>query len=80
MALSAAFLALTPGTSLDGVVVIMIGSASLGVFAPMAMMFWQKVTTPKELLELGVPRAGIAAAVLLAVANLGFLARGIHFG
>ena len=80
VALSAAFLALTPGTSLDAVVVIMIGSASLGVFAPMAMMFWQKVTTPKELLELGVPRAGIAAAVLLAVANLGFLARGIHFG
>ena len=80
VALSAAFLAFTPGTSLGGAVVIMIGSASLGVFAPMAMMFWQKVTTPKDLLDLGVPRAGIAAAVVLAVGNLFVLARGVHFG
>lgn len=80
VALSATFLALTPGTSIDAVVAIMLGSASLGVFAPMAMMFWQKVNTPKEPLELGVPRAGIAAAVVLALGNLLVLARGIQFG
>ncbi len=80
VALSAAYLALTPGTSSNAVFAIMIGSASLGVFAPMAMMFWQKVTMAKELLALDVPRAGIVAAVAMAVGNLLVLARGIHFG
>ncbi len=80
VALSAAYLALTPGTSSDAVFAILIGSASLGVFAPMAMMFWQKVTTPKELLELGLPRAGITAAIAVALGNLLILTRGIHFG
>jgi hypothetical protein len=80
VALSAAYLAFTPGTSSDAVFAIMIGSASLGVFAPMAMMFWQKVTTAKELLAIGAPRAGIVAAVAMALGNLLVLARGIHFG
>jgi len=58
----------------------MIGAAALGVFAPMAMLFWQKVRTTKELLELGVPRAGITAAAILALVNLLVLTRGIHRG
>lgn len=58
----------------------MLGAASLGVFAPMAMMFWQKVTTAKELPELGVPRAGITTAAILALVNLLVLARGVHLG
>ncbi len=80
VALNAAFLAFTPGTSIDAVVAIMAGSASLGVFAPMAMMFWQRVNTSKEPLQLGVPRAGVAAAVVLALINLLILARGIQLG
>jgi hypothetical protein len=58
----------------------MVGTASLGAFAPMAMIFWQKVRATKHLLELGTPRAGIAAAVALALGNLLVLARGVHFG
>ncbi len=80
VALGAAFLALTPGTSPGAVLAIMLGSASLGVFAPMAMIFWRKVSPRKELLELTVPRAGIAAAVLIALVNLLVLARGVHLG
>jgi hypothetical protein len=80
MALVGAYLAFTPATSSAAVFAIMVGTASLGVFAPMAMMFWQKVQTTKHLLELRTPRAGIAAAVALALGNLLVLARGIHFG
>jgi hypothetical protein len=58
----------------------MVGTASLGVFAPIAMMFWQKVQTTKQLLELGVPRAGVAAAVAMALGNLLVMARGVHLG
>ena len=79
VALSAGFLMLTAGTSSDAVFAIIIGSASLGVFAPMAMLFWQKVGTAKEPLELSLPRAGIAAAIGVAVGNLLVLTRGIHF-
>jgi hypothetical protein len=35
-----------------GKVAIMAGSASLGVFAPMAMSFWRRVRVRKELLDL----------------------------
>jgi hypothetical protein len=80
MALFGACLAFTPGTSSGAVFAIMVGIASLGVFAPMAMVFWQKVQTAKHLLELGVPRAGIAAAVAMALGNFLVLARGVHLG
>lgn len=80
MALAVAYLAFTPGTPSAAIFAIMAGTASLGIFAPMAMMFWQKVKTTKHLLELGVPHAGIAAAVALALGNLLVLARGVHFG
>jgi hypothetical protein len=80
MALAVAYLAFTPGTPSAAVFAIMAGTASLGIFAPMAMMFWRKVKTTKHLLELGVPHAGIAAAVALALGNLLVLARGVHFG
>lgn len=46
----------------------------------MAMIFWRKVSPRKELLELTVPRAGIVAAVLIALVNLLVLARGVHLG
>jgi hypothetical protein len=80
VALAGACVAFAPGISSGAVFGIMVGAASLGVFAPMAMMFWQKVQTTKHLLELGVPRAGIAAAVALALGNLLVLARGVHLG
>jgi hypothetical protein len=80
VALSAAFLAFTPGASAEAVVVIMIGSASLGVFAPMAMMYWQKLKPRKEPLVLAVPWTGMAAGVLLALGNLLVLAPGLHLG
>jgi hypothetical protein len=80
IALFGAYLAFTPGTSSDAVLAILVGTASLGVFAPMAMIFWRKVQATKHLLELGTPRAGIAAAVALALGNLLVLARGVHFG
>jgi hypothetical protein len=76
--LSAVQLAITPGTS---IVAIMAGSASLGVFAPMAMSFWRRVSVRKELLDLApVPRAGIAAVVALALLNILVLSRGVHLG
>jgi hypothetical protein len=74
------FLAFTPRTPSAAAFAIMVGTASLGIFAPMAMMFWQKVQTTKHPLELGVPHAGIAAAVALALGNLLILARVVHFG
>lgn len=76
----AAYLALTPDTSPDAVFAILLGAASLGVFAPMAMMFWQKVRTERELLHLGVPRLGIAAAAVVFLVNLLILTRGVHLG
>jgi len=80
VALNAAFLARTPGTSAGAIFAIMLGAASLGVFAPMAMMFRQKVPTGKEPLQLGIPRAGIITAVVLALVNLLLLARGVPLG
>ena len=77
--LSAVQLAITPGTSIGAIVAIMAGSASLGVFAPMAMSFWQRVSVRKELLDLDpVPGPGIAAAVALALFNILVLSRGVH--
>ena len=77
--LSAVQLAITPGTSAGAVVAIMAGSASLGIFAPMAMSFWQRVSVRKELLDLApVPVPGIAAAVALALFNILVLSRGVH--
>lgn len=79
--LSAVQLAITPGTSIGAIVAIMAGSASLGVFAPMAMSFWRRVRVRKELLDLApVPRAGIAAVVALALLNILVLSRGVHLG
>jgi hypothetical protein len=79
--LSAVQLAITPGTSIGAVVAIMAGSASLGIFAPVAMSFWQRVSVRKELLDLPpVPWAGIAAAVVLALLNILILSRGVHLG
>jgi hypothetical protein len=79
--LSTVQLAITPGTSIGAVVAIIAGSASLGIFAPIAMSFWQRVRVRKELLDLApVPRAAIAAAVALALLNILVLSRGVHLG
>jgi len=79
--LTAIQLTITPGTSLGAIVAIMAGSASLGIFAPIAMSFWRRVRVRKELLDLvAVPRLGIAAAVALALSNILVLSRGIHLG
>jgi hypothetical protein len=47
----------------------------------MAMSFWRRVRVRKELFDLApVPRAGIAAAVALALLNILVLSRGVHLG
>ena len=43
VALSAVQLGITPGTPIGAIVAILAGSASLGIFAPIAMSFWQRV-------------------------------------
>lgn len=78
--LTAVNLTLTPDTPGDAVFAILIGSASLGVFAPMAMIWWQRISPAKELLDLRVPRAGIVAVVVLALVNALVLTRGVHLG
>jgi hypothetical protein len=80
VALQAAFLALTPGTSAGAVVAIMIGAASLGLFAPMAMMFRPGAINGAEQLALGVPLGGILAAAFLALVNLLVLTHGVVLG
>lgn len=76
--LEALYLTLTAGTSPDAAFAILLGAASLGVFAPMAMIWWDKVSPEKELLELRMPRAGLGALAVLVLVNLVVLTRGLH--
>ncbi|MGV8909887.1 MAG: hypothetical protein ACOH1Y_12965 [Propionicimonas sp.] len=78
--LAALYLALTAGTPPDAAFAILIGAGSLGVFAPMAMIWWAKASPQKELLELPVPRAGLVALVVLVLVNVIILTPGLHFG
>ena len=80
VAVEAVYLVLTPGTSGDAVFAIFLGSASLGVFAPMAMIFWQKIRVEKQLLTLALPTGGIAAVVVLVVIKAVVFTRGLHIG
>lgn len=74
------YLLLTPGTSSDAVVAIVLGSASLGVFAPMAMIFWQNVRVEKQPLELRFPTGGIVAVIVVVVVKAVVFTRGLHVG
>ena len=78
--LAALYLALTAGTEPDAAFAILIGTATLGVFAPMAMIWWDKVSPEKELLELRMPRAGLVALALLVLVNVLVLTRGLQIG
>ncbi len=78
--LGALYLSLTARTRPAGAFVILIGSATLGVFAPMAMIWWDKVSAEKELLELRMPRAGLVALALLVLVNVLVLTRGLQIG
>ena len=46
----------------------------------MAMIWWQRISPDKELLDLRVPRAGIVAVVVPALVNALVLTRGVHLG
>ena len=80
VAVDAAYLAVTPGTSGSAAFAIRFGSVSLGVFAPMAMIFWQKVRVEKQPLALGLPTAGIITFVVLVVIKAVAFTHGVHIG
>lgn len=80
VAVDAAYLAVTPGADGATAFAILLGSVSLGVFAPMAMIFWQKVRVEKQPLALGLPTAGIVAFVVLVAIKAVVFTRGLHIG
>lgn len=80
VAVDAAYLAITPGTGSPAAFAILLGSVSLGVLAPMATMFWQKVGVEKQPLALGLPTVGIIALVVLVAIKAVVFTRGLHLG
>lgn len=70
VALELLFLARTPGTQDGDAVAVLLGSATLAIFAPLAMVFWQKARArqPEATLPTTVaPRVPVLAWVVLVV-------------
>ncbi|MEO7061286.1 MAG: hypothetical protein ABI083_16315 [Lapillicoccus sp.] len=80
VAIEVFYLALTPGTTGDAVFAIVLGSASLGVFAPMAMIFWEKIRVEKQSMTLRFPTVGIVVLVALVIVKALVFTRGLHLG
>jgi hypothetical protein len=78
-ALMAVCVALTPGVSPAAVVAVMAGAASIGVFAPMSMMFSKQPVATSALAVPAPPRAGLVVLAVLIVLNLA-LTRQLRWG
>lgn len=81
--LELAFFARTPGTQDGDVVAILLGSATLAIFAPLAMVFWQRARArqPEATLPTaaapGVPVLAWALLVVLVLVKFLVLTRGV---
>lgn len=83
LVLAAAALALTPGTDGGAAVGIMVGASTLGVFAPMAMLFWVRAGRDRSTVRrvtATIPRWAWAVLAAGIVLNLAVLPRGISVG
>lgn len=79
VALMAVYVLLTPGIPADSVVAVMAGTAAIGVFAPMSMIFSRQMLARSSLGVPVWPRAGLALLAVLIVLNLA-LTRPFHWG